>query len=335
MPDINKITIASQLLALLGLYVTLALGLLPALLAGLLIFHLVQAGVPALKSLGVRHSISKIVIPALLATLIGLAIAFGIVHLVTFATSASDSPAMLLQKMAEVIETARIHTPAWALQYLPADMDELKLAASRWLREHAGQFQAMGGHVGVFLFRTLMGMIIGGLVAFEVGNVGKLRQPLAGALVARASMLGTAFRAVVFSQIRISALNTTLTALYLLIILPVFGVHLPLTKTMIAVTFLVGLLPILGNLISNTVIVIVSLSVSPFVAAGSLAFLVLIHKLEYFVNAHIIGTQIRARAWELLAAMLVMEAAFGISGLIAAPIYYAYLKGELSAQRLI
>jgi predicted PurR-regulated permease PerM len=62
---------------------------------------------------------------------------------------------------------------------------------------------------------------------------------------------------------------------------------------------------------------------------------VVIHKLEYFVNARIIGSRIRARAWELLTAMLVMEAAFGIPGLIAAPIYYAYVKDELTARRLI
>jgi predicted PurR-regulated permease PerM len=37
----------------------------------------------------------------------------------------------------------------------------------------------------------------------------------------------------------------------------------------------------------------------------------------------------------LLLAMLVMEAAFGIPGVIAAPIYYAYLKYELSARGLI
>ena len=60
-----------------------------------------------------------------------------------------------------------------------------------------------------------------------------------------------------------------------------------------------------------------------------------IHKLEYFMNARIVGTEIRARAWELLLAMLVMEAAFGIPGLIAAPIYYAYLKDELAGRGLI
>jgi predicted PurR-regulated permease PerM len=68
---------------------------------------------------------------------------------------------------------------------------------------------------------------------------------------------------------------------------------------------------------------------------GSLAFLVIVHKLEYFLNARIVGGQIRAAAWELLLAMLVMEAAFGIPGVVAAPIYYAYLKDELAARELI
>jgi len=30
-----------------------------------------------------------------------------------------------------------------------------------------------------------------------------------------------------------------------------------------------------------------------------------------------------------------MEAAFGFAGVVAAPIYYAYLKDELSARKLI
>ena len=113
------------------------------------------------------------------------------------------------------------------------------------------------------------------------------------------------------------------------------GVHLPLTKTMIAVTFIAGLLPVIGNLISNTVIVVVSLSVSPLLAASSLAFLIVIHKLEHFVNARVMGGQIHARAWEILVAMLAMDAVFGIPGVIAAPIFYAYLKNELKTQNLI
>ena len=159
--------------------------------------------------------------------------------------------------------------------------------------------------------------------------------PLVRALTNRARRLGGAFRCVVFAQVRISALNAVLTGLYLLVLVPWTGTHLPLAKTMVAVTFITGLLPVIGNLISNTVIVVVSLSVSPLLAAASLVFLIVIHKLEYFVNARVMGGRIQARAWELLIAMLAMEAVFGLPGLVAAPIYYAYLKRELAAEKLI
>ena len=144
-----------------------------------------------------------------------------------------------------------------------------------------------------------------------------------------------AFRNVALSQLWISLLNTTFTAIYLLIGLHFFDVHLPLTKTMIAITFIVGLLPIIGNLTSNTIVVIVSLAHSPAVAVASLAFLVVIHKLEYFLGARIVGSRIKSQIWELLVAMMVMEALFGVPGLVAAPIFYAYLKSELLAAELI
>ena len=104
---------------------------------------------------------------------------------------------------------------------------------------------------------------------------------------------------------------------------------------MIAVTFLAGLLPIIGNLISNTLIVVVALSVSLSAALAALVFLILVHKLEYFLNARIVGSRIHAHAWELLIAMITLEAAFGVAGLIAAPIYYAYIKSELADAKLI
>ena len=80
---------------------------------------------------------------------------------------------------------------------------------------------------------------------------------------------------------------------------------------------------------------IVGSSHSYGVALASLAFLIVIHKLEYFLNARIVGTQIQSRTWELLSAMLVMEAAFGIGGVVAAPIYYAFVKDELKRQGLV
>jgi predicted PurR-regulated permease PerM len=110
---------------------------------------------------------------------------------------------------------------------------------------------------------------------------------------------------------------------------------LPLLKTLIAVTFLAGLLPVIGNLISNVLIVLVSLSISLEAGLTALAFLVVVHKLEYFLNARIVGHRISARAWELLLAMVLLESAFGLAGVVAAPVFYAYVKDELASADLI
>jgi predicted PurR-regulated permease PerM len=104
---------------------------------------------------------------------------------------------------------------------------------------------------------------------------------------------------------------------------------------LILLTFVAGLLPVVGNLISNATIFLISLGLSPGVGAASLAFLVLIHKLEYFTNARIVGGEVKASAWELLCAMLVMEAVFGLAGLVAAPVVYAWLKAEMKARELV
>ncbi len=51
--------------------------------------------------------------------------------------------------------------------------------------------------------------------------------------------------------------------------------------------------------------------------------------------AQILGAAIHAAAWEMLAAILCFEAAFGVQGVLAAPILFAYVKRELSDRQLI
>lgn len=160
-------------------------------------------------------------------------------------------------------------------------------------------------------------------------------RPLACALMDRMLIFHVSFRQIVFAQARIAGLNTFFTWMYLGMALPLLGINMPFMKTLVAITFFAGLLPVVGNLISCTIIVVVSLSISPLVAVASIAFLVVIHELEYFLNAHIIGSHINARAWELLLAMIIMEAAFGLPCLMVAPIYYAYIKNELIEKELI
>jgi predicted PurR-regulated permease PerM len=119
------------------------------------------------------------------------------------------------------------------------------------------------------------------------------------------------------------------------VLLPIFDIHLPFAKTLVILTFLLGLLPVVGNLISNTLVFIAGLTLSLSVALIALSYLVVIHKFEYFLNAKIVGSRIRANSWEVLIAMLIFQGAFGLAGLVAAPIYYAYLKSELEQAKLI
>lgn len=327
--------IASWILAALGLYSVLHLHLLAALVGGLAVFEVVHILAGKLPFIRGRHETGKVIAITLLAATVVGALTLAILGLLAFFRSSQGSLSALLGRMADILDSSRDHLPAWLAVKLPDNAEELRNNGTQWLREHAGEVQTFTAGIGRSLVHVLFGMIIGALVSLQEARPVPKSAPLTRALSERAARLGASFRRIVFAQVRISALNTVLTAIYLVVVLPLLDVHLPLTKTMIVVTFLAGLLPVIGNLISNTVIVVVSLSHSLGAAVGSLAFLIVIHKLEYFVNARIVGGEIRARAWELLVAILVMEAAFGMAGVIAAPIYYAYLKDELSARGLI
>jgi predicted PurR-regulated permease PerM len=326
--------IASWILAGIALLVISFLHLVSALVAGLLVYELVGLIAPAIE----RHLIHRwsrwlaVASLAILTIAILILAGFGVA---AFLRSEASSPEVLTDKLNQIITEARGKLPPYFVESFPGNVDDLRTLASGWLDEHSKEVQKIGTDVLHLFVRALVGMIIGALVSLLEVNRNKRHQPLAAALIARISRFANAFRQVVFAQVRISALNTVLTTIFLFAILPALGIHLPLSKTLIAITFFAGLLPVVGNLISNTAIMIAGLSVSVFAGIFALIFLVVIHKLEYFFNARIVGSSIKARAWELLVAMLVMEVAFGLGGLVLAPIYYAYVKRELSERKLV
>jgi len=330
----SKYTVAAWFLTGVALILVLQLHLLPALLAGMLVYALVHVIAPALNS-RLSDQRAKLIAVGLLSVLVVILVTAVIVGAIVFFKSDAGGLSALLGQMAEIIESSSSAMPPWIVEDIPAGPDELKETLAAWFRTHAADVQLMGKQLGRLVGHTVIGMVIGAMVALHEALPAASNRPLTRALVERVARLGQAFRRVVFAQVQISLINTVLTGIYLALVLPIFGVNLPLKKTLIIATFVAGLLPVVGNLISNVVIVVVSLSYSFNVAAGSLLFLVVIHKLEYFLNARIVGRRVECRAWELLLAMVVMEAAFGISGVIAAPIYYVYIKDELGDRGLV
>lgn len=326
--------IASYALTFIALLLILKAGLLTALLAGLLVYSLANLLVPTIQR-KFNSKQARLIAVAFLSALIIAVISVGIWGVIAFLRSDAGNLHSLLQKLANLIESSRHQLPQWVSANLPEDVASLERMLIVTLQEHAGEAKVLGQETGHILVHLLLGMVIGSMVALRDVNSHHHYLPFAAALHQRASTLADIFRRVVFAQVRISLINTVFTALFLAVVLPLSGVQLPLVKSMIAITFIAGLIPVVGNIISNTVIVIVSLSHSLHLAVISLSYMVIIHKLEYFLNAKIIGSQVNARAWELLLAILVMETLFGLPGLVAAPIFYSYVKRELSDLKLV
>ncbi|MBI3289230.1 MAG: AI-2E family transporter, partial [Elusimicrobia bacterium] len=142
---------------------------------------------------------------------------------------------------------------------------------------------------------------------------------------ARVLLFMRSFERVVGAQVSISIANTFLTALFLYLMGFPFQTFLTLTA------FVCGLVPIVGNIISNTFIVAAGLTVSVQLAMFGLAYLVIIHKLEYLLNSRIVGESIDTPMWMTLIGLIAGEAVMGVPGVILASALLHYVREELRA----
>lgn len=322
----------SYLLAGSAVFFALRFHLIPAVFAGLAVYVLtlkLSRHLPENMNRVGRQVALAVVVACVMTCLTG------VVAAVWSFVGSSQGIGALLATVVETLGSLRRALPASVAEVLPTTIEGLRQQLTEFLTEHVQKISVVGfGSLKMFA-HILLGMVVGGMAAVHHFREHHELPPLTAALRARLRVLVTSFDKVVLAQVKISALNTIFTALYLLLILPLFGIHLPMASILVLLTFAVGLLPVVGNLVSNSFIVVISLGVSPMVGVASLVFLVLIHKAEYFMNARIVGSEVQATAWELLSAMLLMESAFGVAGLVAAPVVYAWLKAEVREKGVI
>ena len=125
-------------------------------------------------------------------------------------------------------------------------------------------------------------------------------------------------------QVFISLINTVIT------LVVVIALNIPHKISIICVVFLCGLLPVVGNIISNTILSLTALfSIGLVGFLVCLGLLVFIHKLEYFLNSKIIGTIIKLPMFVTLISLLIGEATLGIPGMVLAIPFVLTIKDEL------
>jgi predicted PurR-regulated permease PerM len=322
-----------------GILFVLLQHLVSALIVGLalyLVLDRVSERFQGRMSKGIVRPLALVVVAISTVAIVAAAIAL----LATMLRRGAGNVPEMMEQMAEILGSVRVWLGGVGRQFIPevlTDAEDFKATLAAWLKTHAQTVRASGLWLGIGLVHMIMGSLLAILVFFRhvTHQDAENRGPLARHLVEKVDRFAHAFGRVAMAQVKISAVNTILTGLYLLVVLPLFGIRIPFGTTLVVITFLCGLIPVLGNLISNTVITILSMGVSIGTAVASLTFLVVIHKLEYLINSRIVGGETDSQAWEILLAIIVGEAAFGVGGIVLAPIVYAFIKRELRDRALV
>jgi len=237
----------------------------------------------------------------------------------------------------KIVETALPRAMSFAEQngiQLPFDdMDSLKSLTVARIR---GQVKYLGNYAKVaskeFVFLLIGVVVAGSLFLNPAMDLEKGRHRLRNNLytlttdeiVKRFQSFYMSFETVMGAQIIIALINTAATAIFTM------ATSLPHAPIVIGVTFLCGMLPIIGNIISNSIITLIAFTVSPEKAITALIFLIVLHKLEYFLNSKIIGTRINNPVWLTLLGLVLAERLMGVPGIVLAPVILHFIKVESS-----
>ena len=156
--------IASWLIAGVALFLVLPLHLLPALLAGVSVYELVQFLGRALKIVRIHDQHRKLAAVAIVALAVVVLFTIAGAWVVAFFNSEAGNLSTLLNKMADSIDSWRAALPEFIADQLPADVDELRQSVVAWLGPHAGELRQAGAQAGRTLAYILFGLGIGVLV---------------------------------------------------------------------------------------------------------------------------------------------------------------------------
>lgn len=243
------------------------------------------------------------------------------------------------RELPEIVDNSIPAITEWAKQHnltIPfTDYDSLKELVITTAREEAG-YVGEAARLARGAAEQIAFLIVGAIVAVAmfVSFAHRAAQPeRAGPpltvsdaaclhLRERFASFYASFALIMGAQLIISLINTLLTTVF------VIATHLPHAVVVVGVTFLCGMLPVVGNLISNAIMVCIAFTVSPREALVALVFLIVIHKLEYFLNSKIIGSRIRQPIWLTLLALFAGEQLMGVTGMILAPVVLHYVNTE-------
>ena len=313
----------SYVLVLLTLAVAARFGLGHALIAGLFAFMMLDRAQDALIGAGASPRLARWSSVALF-TVVGLLLA---VIFAAFVQIGLERLPMLLDRLLPRVDAL---SGRFGLS-LPVDnVQELRALILETVKGNARSIETASGLMTRGFFQILLALVIAVLrfvsdppVAIERRR--GLDAEILGECRERATLFSASFQLVMGAQILVAAINTAVAAVFL------FAFQIPFRTMLTLTTFVCGMIPIVGNVISNSLIVAAALTRSDHLALASLVFLIVVHKAGYILNSRIVGGRMETPTWAILLGLLVGEALLGVTGVILAPTLIYYVREELRA----
>ncbi|MGD8202564.1 AI-2E family transporter [Pantoea sp. FN0305] len=334
LPQNQACTLASFAMSAATLMFIMHFHLLAGVFFSFFIYSLLSYSSKKLKKF-LPESLAKLLAVLIVLCLLGIGFFYLLTKGVNFFSSGFPSSSELINSFSEILKSAGSTFHLFSDMDIPESFDEFKYAAIKLIKYHISTFALVGKNALHLAATVVIGLIIALMIFLQHDSPPYFQAPLTQQLSNRVSNFYLAFKDFFHAQIKISLLNTFFTTIFLFLVLPVVDIALPYKKTIILATFFLGLLPVVGNLISNTIITFIALSISLKAALLSILFLIIIHKLEYLFNANFLGKSSKVNVWEIILAMVVLETVWGIAGVVAAPVFYSYIKTELAQLKLV
>ena len=316
---------ASYLILILALAVAAYYRLGPALIAGLFAFMMLDHAEDALLGAGASPRVARWSSVALF-TVVGLLLA---VIFAAFVKIGVERLPMLLDRMLPRLDALASRFGA----SLPVDnVQELKTLILEKIEENARSITTTSGLLTRGFFQILLAVIVAilrfvGTPSAPVADDGPhgLDVEVLKECRDRAAAFSASFELVMGAQILVAAINAAAAAVFLI------AFRIPFRTMLTLTTFVCGMIPIVGNVVSNSLIVAAALTRSDHLALAALVFLVVVHKGNYFLNSRVVGARMETPTWAILLGLLIGEALLGVTGVILAPTLIHYVRGELRA----
>ncbi len=325
LPTELKQKITAYFLMISSLFLILQFNLVPAILSGLLSYNLITRFISFIDLKIPNNKLHEKIVGLILGI-----ISFGLLFfLIVFIYKGLQGENLkdLMQTLSDTLNQSKSFLPIEFSNYIPNSVYELQNKLSESIKTNITSFSTIGKNALHSFLLIIIGWIVGILIACKQKD--KESTVLSFTWNKLWLDFADSFKFVVFAQVKVATFNSFFMFLFLFVFSPIVGWDVPYSKTLVLITFICGLIPIIGNLISNTISFIICLTVSIKTAIAALILLIVIHKLEYFIISKSLGKDIDSEIWELLIVLFVGEIFFGVGGMIFSPILYAFLKKEL------